>query len=98
MVDCTDKLKDVVDAASHSPWSVCIVTDVPTPPTPLQSIAVYHNWHTGDLYKDWFAASLSMSDDAELRAIAEGLKQAADIRLGDIHDIHVFSDSMNALR
>jgi hypothetical protein len=29
-----------VDAASHSPQRVCIVTDASTPPLPLQSVAV----------------------------------------------------------
>jgi hypothetical protein len=47
---------------------------------------------------DWSAAGLSMSDDAELRAIADGVRQAYDVGLEDVQQVHVFSDSANALR
>jgi hypothetical protein len=87
-----------VDTASHSHQSVCIVTDASIPPLPLQSVAAYRVWQEGDLYSDWRAAGLSTSDDAELQAIAAGVDQAYDIGLKDIRQVHVFSDSTNALR
>jgi hypothetical protein len=87
-----------VDAASHSPQRVCIVTDASTPPLPLQSVAAYRVWQEGDLYTDWRAAGLSTSDDTELQAIAAGVNQAYDIGLENIRQVHVFSDSTNALR
>lgn len=98
MKDRNSLLKGAVDAASHSPWGICIITDVSTPPAPMQSVAVYCAWHAGDLYNDWFATGLSISDDAELQVITEGIQQASNIGLEDIHDIHIFSDSTNALR
>jgi ribonuclease HI len=87
-----------VDAASHSPQRVCIVTDASTPPLPLQSVAAYRVWWEGDLYTDWRSAGLATSDDAELQAIAAGVDQAYDIGLEDIHQVHLFSDSTNVLR
>jgi hypothetical protein len=50
------------------------------------------------LYTDWRSAGLSTSDDAELQAIAAGVDQAYDIGLEDVHQVHMFSDSTNALR
>jgi hypothetical protein len=50
------------------------------------------------LYTDWRAAGLSMSDDTELQAIAAGVDQAYDIGLENVCQVHVFSDSTNALR
>jgi hypothetical protein len=55
-----------VDVASHSSQHVCIVTDTFTPPLPLQSVAAFCPWHEGDLYDDWPAAGLAMSDNAKL--------------------------------
>jgi hypothetical protein len=55
-------------------------------------------WHEGDLYDDWSAAGLSMSDNAELQAITDGVCQAYNIGLEDVRPVHVFSDSTNALR
>jgi hypothetical protein len=86
-----------VDAASHSPQRVCIVTDASMPPLPLQSVAAYRVWQEGDLYTDWRSAGLSTSDDAELQAIVAGVDQAYDIGLKDVRQVHVFSDSTNAL-
>jgi hypothetical protein len=50
------------------------------------------------LYTDWRSAGLSTSNDTELQAIAAGVDQAYDIGLEDIRQVHVFSDSTNALR
>jgi hypothetical protein len=97
MANRINLLRGSVDAASHSPRRICIVTDVSTPPLPLQSVAAFCLWHEGDLYDDWSAASLSMSDDAELRAIADGVHQAYNVGLDDVQQVHVFSDSANAL-
>jgi hypothetical protein len=52
MDDCITLLCRSVDAASHSPQHVCIVTDVSTPPLPLQPVAAFRLWYEGDLYKD----------------------------------------------
>jgi hypothetical protein len=86
-----------VDAASHSPQRICIVTDMSTPSLPLQSVVAFRLWHEGDLYDDWSAAGLSTSDDAELQAIVDGLCQACDVGLEDVRQVHAFSDSVNAL-
>jgi hypothetical protein len=52
----------------------------------------------GDLYDDWSAAGLSTSDDAELQAITDRVHQAYNVGLEDVQQVHVFSDSANALR
>jgi hypothetical protein len=46
---------------------------------------------------DWSAAGFATSDNTELRAIVNGIHQAYNVDLEDIHQVHVFSDSMNAL-
>jgi hypothetical protein len=97
MADQINLLHGSVDVASHSPQHVCIVTDMSTPPLPLQSVAAFCLWHEGDLYNDWSAASLAMSDDAKVQAIMDGICQAYEVGLEDICQVHVFSDSMNAL-
>jgi hypothetical protein len=84
MADRINLLRSSVDAASHSPQHICIVTDASTPPLPLQSVAAFRLWHEGDLYDDWSAAGLSTSDDAELRAIADRVRQAYDVGLEDV--------------
>jgi hypothetical protein len=66
MADQINLLHGSVDAASHSPQCICIVTDMSTPSLPLQSVAAFHLWHEGDLYDNWSAAGLAMSDNAEL--------------------------------
>jgi hypothetical protein len=38
-----------------------------------------------------------MSDNAKLQSIANGVHQAYDVGLEDIHQVHVFSDSSNVL-
>jgi hypothetical protein len=86
-----------VDAASHSPQRICIVTDASNPSLPLQSVAAFRLWHVGDLYDDWSAASLSTSDNAELQAITDGVHQAYNVGFEDVRQVHVFSDSANAL-
>jgi hypothetical protein len=97
MEDCTNLLLGSVDAASHSPQCVCIVTNMSNPPLPLQSVVVFCLWHKGDLYNDWCTASLATFDDAELQAITEGVCQAYNIGLRDMHWVHIFSNSSNAL-
>jgi hypothetical protein len=97
MADWINLLHSGVNAASHSPLCMCIVTDTFTPPLPLQSVMAFHLWHEGDLYDDWSAASLAMSDDAKLQAIADGICQAYNIGLEDVCQVHVFSDSANTL-
>jgi hypothetical protein len=98
MADQINLLCGSVDAASHSPQCICIITDTSTLSLPLQSVVAFRLWHEGDLYDDWSAAGLSMSDDAELRAIADGVCQAYNVGLEDVQQIHVFSNSANALR
>jgi hypothetical protein len=98
MADQINLLCGSLDAASHSPQHICIVTDTSTPPLPLQSVAAFRLWHEGDLYDNWPAASLSTSDDAELQAIADGVCQAYNVGLEDVQQVHIFSNSANALR
>jgi hypothetical protein len=66
MADWINLLHGSVDAASHSPQHISIVTDTSTPSLPLQSVAAFCLWHEGDLYDNCFAASLAKSNDAEL--------------------------------
>jgi hypothetical protein len=98
MADRINLLRGSVDAASHSPQRICIVTDTSTPPLPLQSVAAFCLWHEGDLYDDWSVAGLSTSNNAELRAIADRVCQSYNVGLEDVRQVHVFSDSANALR
>jgi hypothetical protein len=98
MANQINLLHSSIDAASHSPQCICIVTDASTPSLPLQSVAAFRLWHEGDLYDDWSAASLAMSDDAELQAIVDGIRQAYNVGLEDVQQVHVFFDSAKALR
>jgi hypothetical protein len=68
-----------------------------TPSLPLQSVMPVWLWHEGDLYDDWSAAGHAMSDNAELRAIADGICQAYNVGLEDVHQVHAFSNSANTL-
>jgi hypothetical protein len=54
-------------------------------------------WHEGDLYDDWSAASLATSDNAKLQAVVDGIHQSYDVGLEDVWQVHVYSDSANAL-
>jgi hypothetical protein len=38
-----------------------------------------------------------MSDNPKLRAIMEGVRQAYNVGLEDVQQVHVFSDSVNVL-
>jgi hypothetical protein len=97
MADQINLLHGSVNAASHSPQRICIVTDTSTPSLPLQSVMAFHLWHEGDLYDDWSAAGLATSDNAKLRGITDGIRQAYDVGLEDVQQVHVFSNSTNAL-
>jgi hypothetical protein len=97
MANWINLLHGSVNAASHSPQHICIVTDTSNPSLPLQSVMAFCLWHEGDLYDDWSAASLAISDNTELQAIADGIHQAYDVDLEHVHQVHVFSDSANAL-
>jgi hypothetical protein len=66
MANWVNLLHSSVNAASHSPQHICIVTDVSTPSLPLQSVAAFCLWHEGDLYDNWSAAGLAMSDNTEM--------------------------------
>jgi hypothetical protein len=94
MADWINLLHSIVDVASHSPQRICIVKDASTPALPLQSVMAFCLWHEGDLYDNWSAASLAMSDDTKL---ADGICQAYNVGLEDICQVHVFSNSTNAL-
>jgi hypothetical protein len=41
--------------------------------------------------------SLATSDNAKLQAIADGICQASNVSLEDVHQVHVFSNSLNTL-
>jgi hypothetical protein len=47
MADQINLLCGSVNAASHSPQHICIVTDMSTPSLPLQSVVAFHLWHEG---------------------------------------------------
>jgi hypothetical protein len=66
MPDQINLLHSSVDVASHSPQCNCSVTDVSTPPLPLQSVTAFCRWHEGDLYDDWSAAGLATFDNTKL--------------------------------
>jgi hypothetical protein len=97
MADWINLLHGRVDVASHSPQHICIITDTSTSSLPLQSVAAFRLWHEGDLYDDWSAAGLATSDDAKLQEIAGGIRQAYNVGLEDVRQVHVFSNSMNVL-
>jgi hypothetical protein len=95
MADWINLLHSSVDAASHSPQCMCIFTDVSTPPLPLQLVTAFCLWHEGDLYADWSAAGLAISDNAKLQAITDGICQVYSVGLEDVCQVHVVSDSSN---
>jgi hypothetical protein len=97
MADQINLLHGSIHAASHSPQHICIVTDMSTPSLPLQLVVAFHLWHEGDLYDNWSAASLATSDDAELQASMDSIRQAYNVGLEDVRQIHVFSNSSNVL-
>jgi hypothetical protein len=97
MANQINLLHSSVNTASHPPQRICIVTDASTPSLPLQSVTAFCLWHKGDLYDDWSAPGLAMSDKAELQAIMDGICQAYNVGLEDIHQVHVFSNSANTL-
>jgi ribonuclease HI len=97
MADRINLLHSSVDATSHSPQRICIVTDMSTPSLPLQSVTAFRLWRDGDLYDNWSAASLATSDDTELQAITDGICEAYGVGLEDVHQVHVFSDSEKVL-
>jgi hypothetical protein len=94
--------------------STCFAAASTRPPTPLSASALLQMHLTrpypssqlrlsasgmrGDLYDNWSAAGLSTSDDAELRAITDGVCQAYNVGLEDVQQVHIFSNSANALR
>jgi hypothetical protein len=90
-------LSSSVDAASHSPQCMCIVTDTSTPTLPLHSVVAFCLWHEGDLYSEWFAAGLATSDNAKLQEIVDGICQVYNVGLEDTHQVHVSSNSANVL-
>jgi ribonuclease HI len=95
MANWINLLHGSVNAASHSPQHICIVTDMSNPSLPLQSAMAFRLWHEGDLYNNWSAAGLATSDNAGLQAIMDGIRQAYNVGLEDIHQVHVFSNSTN---
>jgi hypothetical protein len=97
MADWITLLHSSVDVASHSPQCICIVTDASTPALSLQLVVAFYLWHEGDLYDNWSAVGLSTSDNDKLQAIADSIHQAYDVGLLDIHQVHVFSNSVNVL-
>jgi hypothetical protein len=97
MANQINLLHGSVDVASHSPQRICIATDVSTPSLPLQAVTAFRLWREGDLYDDWSAAGLATSDNTKLQAIADGIHQAYNVGLEDICQVHVFSNSTNAL-
>ena len=79
-----------------------IITDaaVPLLSTGHQAVAAWHVWYKGLLISsDWQAGGLALSNDTETFAIAGGFSALSDlVDLSDIEEIHVFSDSTNAIK
>jgi hypothetical protein len=63
----------------------------------MQAVACWRIWHNGNFTEDWQAVSLCTSDDAELHAIAGGASAIREYNLDEIQEIHIYSDSTNAL-
>jgi hypothetical protein len=97
MANWINLLHGSVNLASHSPQCICIVADVSTSSLPLQSVVAFRLWHEGDLYDNWSAASLAMSDNTEPQAIADSIRQAYNVGLEDVQQVHALSDSTNVL-
>jgi hypothetical protein len=46
-------------------------------------------WHEGDLYDNWSAAGLSTSDNAQLQAIVDRVREAYNVGLEDVQQVHL---------
>jgi hypothetical protein len=68
---------------------------LPSPSLPLQSVVGFCLWHEGD--PTMTGLQLVLLCLTTLQAIADGIHQAYDVSLEDVCQVHVFSDSANAL-
>ena len=85
----------------HSRHAV-IVTNavVPLLSTEYQAIVAWSVWHKGTcLSEDWQAGGLAILDDTKTFVIAGAfLVLASEMDINDMDEIHVFTDSMAAIR
>jgi hypothetical protein len=77
---------------------LAIITDALAPSSKdLQAVSTWWVWWNGYFHNNWCAAGLSMSDHAELLAIAAAFNNIPH-PLDRICAIHIFSDSTNAIQ
>ena len=95
-------LNKAFDASSNLNTHAAIVADasVLLLHTGHQAVAAWSVWHTGQYTEDWKSNRLSTSDDTETAAIAGAFGTLADTvdPIHDMEEIHVFSDSTNAIK
>ena len=94
-------LNETFDYSSKSDKCTVLITDasVPLLSTGKQAIAAWHVWRSDQFTSSFCAGGLATSDDTETLAIAQALCYAVDFddSISDIEEIHVFSDSTNAI-
>jgi len=94
-------LNETFEYSSKSDRCGVLITDasVPLLSTGKQAVAAWHVWHLDNFTSDFCASGLATSDNTETLAIAGALGGLVDFvdSISDIEEIHVFSDSTNAL-
>ena len=68
--------------------------------TRYQAVAAWNIWHKDScISEDWQAGGLAILDDTETFAIAGAFSAlASEMDINDVDEIHVFTDSMTAIR
>ena len=95
-------LNEVFEYSSKSDRCAVLVANISVPllSTGKQAIAAWHVWHSDRFISSFCARGLATSDDTETLTIMEALGYLIDFvvdSISDIEEIHVFSDSMNAI-
>jgi hypothetical protein len=97
-----NNLKTVFERVSSSMSCVALVADasVPTQRSGHQAIAAWGVWYLDEYRTNWRAGGLATSDDAETNAIGGAFSDLFDntSSLSDIDEIHIFTDSTNAIK
>jgi len=95
-------LNKAFDHSSNSDTCAALVSDasVPLLNTGHQAIAAWSTWHPGHYTEDRRSNGLATSDNTETAAIAGAFNTLADMidSISNIKEIHVFSDSTNAIK
>jgi len=94
-------LNETFNYSSKSDKCGVLVTDasVPLLSTGKQAVAAWHVWYSDSFTSDFCAGGLATSDDTETLTITGALGCLVDFvdSISDIEEIHVFSDSTNAI-